>query len=124
MKIIPVWISGTLWFTAVAELTNYTFLQASTMDLHMGRNFTIPPVSIVAVFYLAVALFVPLYDLLIARAARRQWWRGLVGGVGAGWNYLGGPMGFGEGLEGGGELFKKKTGHVFGCKISNSKFFF
>ena len=27
--------------------------------------------SIVAVFYLAVALFVPLYDLLIARAARR-----------------------------------------------------
>ncbi|KAG2569483.1 hypothetical protein PVAP13_7NG423500 [Panicum virgatum] len=48
VKIIPVWISGTLWFTAVAELTNYTFLQASTMDLHMGRHFTIPPVSIVA----------------------------------------------------------------------------
>ena len=71
VKIIPVWISGTLWFTAVAELTNYTLLQALTMDLHMGRHFTIPPVSIVAVFYLAVALSVPLYDLLIARAARR-----------------------------------------------------
>jgi hypothetical protein len=70
VKIIPVWISGTLWFTAVAELTNYTFPQASTMDLHMGRHF-IPPVSIVAVFYPAVALFVPFYDLLIARAARR-----------------------------------------------------
>jgi len=71
VKIIPVWISGTLWFTTVAELTNYTLLQALTMYLHMGRHFTIPPVSIVAVFYLAVALFVPLYDLLIARAARR-----------------------------------------------------
>ncbi|XP_034585264.1 protein NRT1/ PTR FAMILY 2.13, partial [Setaria viridis] len=71
VKVIPVWISGTLWFTVVAELTNYTFLQASTMNLHMGRNFAIPPVSIAAVFYLAVALSVPVYDLLVARAARR-----------------------------------------------------
>ncbi|CAL5014370.1 unnamed protein product [Urochloa decumbens] len=71
VKVIPVWVSGTLWFTAVAELTNYTYLQASTMDLHMGRHFTIPAVSILAVFYLAVALSVPVYDLLVARAARR-----------------------------------------------------
>lgn len=41
------------------------------MNLHMGRNFAIPPVSIAAVFYLAVALSVPVYDLLVARAARR-----------------------------------------------------
>ncbi|KAL6651567.1 hypothetical protein ACP70R_010492 [Stipagrostis hirtigluma subsp. patula] len=71
VKIIPVWVSGVVWFTVVTEMTNYTFLQATTMDLHMGRRFTIPPVSIVAVFYLAVALFVPVYDLLIARAAQR-----------------------------------------------------
>ena len=71
LKIIPVWISGTLWFTVVTELINYTFLQASTMDLHMGKHFTIPPASIVAVLYLSVALFVPVYDLLIARAAHR-----------------------------------------------------
>ncbi|CAN6236532.1 unnamed protein product [Urochloa humidicola] len=71
VKVIPVWVSGTLWFTGVQELTNYTYLQASTMDLHMGRHFTIPPVSVLAVFYLAVALSVPVYDLLVARAARR-----------------------------------------------------
>ncbi|CAD6261896.1 unnamed protein product [Miscanthus lutarioriparius] len=71
LKIIPVWISGTMWFTVVTELINYTFLQASTMDLHMGKHFTIPPASIVAVLYLSVALFVPVYDLLIARAAQR-----------------------------------------------------
>ena len=41
------------------------------MDLHMGKHFTIPPASIVAVLYLSVALFVPIYDLLIARAAQR-----------------------------------------------------
>ncbi|KAF8660305.1 hypothetical protein HU200_057877 [Digitaria exilis] len=70
VKIIPVWISGTLWFTAVAELTNYTLIQAITMDLHIGKHFSIPEVSIIAVFYLAVALTVPVYDLLIARAAR------------------------------------------------------
>ncbi|CAN6229905.1 unnamed protein product [Urochloa humidicola] len=71
VKVIPVWISGTLWFTGVQELSNYTYLQASTMDLHMGKHFTIPAVSILAVFYLAVALSVPVYDLLVARAARR-----------------------------------------------------
>ncbi|XP_062183880.1 protein NRT1/ PTR FAMILY 2.13-like [Phragmites australis] len=70
VKIIPVWISAMVWFTAVTEMTNYTFLQALTMDLHMGRRFTIPPVSIIAVFYLCIALFVPVYDLLIARAAK------------------------------------------------------
>lgn len=72
LKIIPVWISGTVWFTMVTELTNYTFLQASTMDLHMGKHFTVPPASIVAVFYLAVALFVPVYDLLVSRATLRR----------------------------------------------------
>jgi len=41
------------------------------MDLRMGKHFTIPPASIVAVLYLSVALFVPIYDLLIARAAQR-----------------------------------------------------
>ncbi|XP_062227009.1 protein NRT1/ PTR FAMILY 2.13-like isoform X2 [Phragmites australis] len=71
VKIIPVWISGVVWFTVLTEMINYTFLQALTMDLHMGRSFTIPPVSILAVFYLSVALFVPVYDLVIARASRR-----------------------------------------------------
>ncbi|KAJ1273294.1 hypothetical protein BS78_06G269200 [Paspalum vaginatum] len=71
VKVVPVWISATVWFTVVTELLNYTFLQATTMDLRMGRHFTIPPVSILAVFYLSVALSVPVYDLLIARAARR-----------------------------------------------------
>uniref|UniRef100_A0A0E0KW99 Major facilitator superfamily (MFS) profile domain-containing protein n=1 Tax=Oryza punctata TaxID=4537 RepID=A0A0E0KW99_ORYPU len=46
-------------------------LHALTMDLHMGKRFTIPPVSIAAIFNLAVVLFVPVYDLIIARAAQR-----------------------------------------------------
>uniref|UniRef100_A0A0D9WAP4 Uncharacterized protein n=1 Tax=Leersia perrieri TaxID=77586 RepID=A0A0D9WAP4_9ORYZ len=71
VKIIPVWISGVMWFITLAELTNYTFLQALTMDLHMGKRFIVPPVSIVAIFYLSIVLFVPVYDLLITRAAQR-----------------------------------------------------
>uniref|UniRef100_A0A0E0KWA0 Major facilitator superfamily (MFS) profile domain-containing protein n=1 Tax=Oryza punctata TaxID=4537 RepID=A0A0E0KWA0_ORYPU len=46
-------------------------LHALTMDLHMGKRFTIPPVSIAAIFNLAIVLFVPVYDLIIARAAQR-----------------------------------------------------
>ncbi|XP_052152109.1 protein NRT1/ PTR FAMILY 2.13-like [Oryza glaberrima] len=79
VKIVPVWISGVMWFISVAELTNYTFLQALTMDLHMGRSFTIPPVSIAAIFNLAIVLFVPVYDLLVARAAQRV--TGVEGGI-------------------------------------------
>ncbi|KAF0890642.1 hypothetical protein E2562_004159 [Oryza meyeriana var. granulata] len=71
VKIVPVWISGVMWFVLVAEMSNYTFLQALTMDLHMGKSFTIPPVSIAAIFHLSIVLFVPVYDLLIARAAQR-----------------------------------------------------
>ncbi|TVU16433.1 hypothetical protein EJB05_39996, partial [Eragrostis curvula] len=71
VKIVPVWVSGVMWFTLMTEMTNYTFLQASTMDLHIGKRFTFPPISIIAVFYLAVALFVPVYDLLVSGIARR-----------------------------------------------------
>jgi dipeptide/tripeptide permease len=71
VKIVPVWVSGMMWFTLLTEMINYTFLQASTMDLRMGRRFTIPPMSIIAVFYLSVALFVPVYDLLVAGGAQR-----------------------------------------------------
>ncbi|WVZ60471.1 hypothetical protein U9M48_010487 [Paspalum notatum var. saurae] len=70
VKIVPVWVSGVLWFVVMTEMLNYTTIQALTMNLHIGSRFTIPPVSILAVFYLFVALFVPVYDLLIVRAAR------------------------------------------------------
>ncbi|CAD6214432.1 unnamed protein product [Miscanthus lutarioriparius] len=70
VKIVPVWVSGVVWFVVMTEMTNYTYIQSVTMDPHMGRRFTIPPVSILAVLYLAVALFLPVYDLLIVRAAQ------------------------------------------------------
>ncbi|CAD6206552.1 unnamed protein product [Miscanthus lutarioriparius] len=70
VKIVPVWVSGVVWFILMTEMINYTYIQSVTMDPHMGRRFTIPAVSIVAVFYLAVALFVPVYDLVIVRAAQ------------------------------------------------------
>ncbi|XP_047053651.1 protein NRT1/ PTR FAMILY 2.13-like [Lolium rigidum] len=71
VKIIPIWVSGMLWFIGMVEISNYTFLQALTMDLHMGKSFSIPPVSIIAIFYISVALFVPIYELLIATVAQR-----------------------------------------------------
>ncbi|XP_039780479.1 protein NRT1/ PTR FAMILY 2.13-like [Panicum virgatum] len=70
VKIIPVWVSGVVWFVVMTEMSNYTYIQALTMDLHIGSRFTIPPVSILAVFYLSVALCGPAFDLLISGAAR------------------------------------------------------
>ncbi|GJN01454.1 hypothetical protein PR202_ga18721 [Eleusine coracana subsp. coracana] len=67
VKVVPVWVSGVVWFTTLTEMVNYTFLQASTMDLHIGKHFTVPPISIIAFFYLSVALSVPVYDLLVTK---------------------------------------------------------
>ncbi|KAG2535415.1 hypothetical protein PVAP13_9NG112346 [Panicum virgatum] len=70
VKIIPVWVSGVVWFVVMTEMTNYTYIQALTMDLHIGSRFTFPPVSILAVLYLSVALSAPVLDLLVSGAAR------------------------------------------------------
>ncbi|KAL5214838.1 hypothetical protein ABZP36_003990 [Zizania latifolia] len=42
VKVVPVWISGVMVFLVITELTNYTLIQALTMDFHMGKSFTIP----------------------------------------------------------------------------------
>ncbi|CAL4935788.1 unnamed protein product [Urochloa decumbens] len=81
VKIAPLWVSGVAWFVVLTELSNYTYIQANTMDLHMGSRFTIPAVSILAVFNLCVAIFAPLFDLLSSLAARRLTKAGRGGGV-------------------------------------------
>jgi peptide/histidine transporter 3/4 len=80
VKITPLWISGVVWFIVLTEMSNYTLLQAMTMDLHMGSHFTIPVVSILAVFYLCVAIFAPVFDLLASSAARYRTKAPCVGG--------------------------------------------
>ncbi|CAL4927196.1 unnamed protein product [Urochloa decumbens] len=72
VKIAPLWVSGVVWFVVLTEMSNYTYIQANTMDLHMGSRFTVPAVSILAVFNLCVAIFAPLFDLLSSLAARRR----------------------------------------------------
>ncbi|GJN26154.1 hypothetical protein PR202_gb14063 [Eleusine coracana subsp. coracana] len=67
VKVVPVWVSGVVWFTTLTEMVNYTFFQANTMDLHIGKHFTVPPMSIIAFLYLSVALAVPVYDLLVTK---------------------------------------------------------
>ncbi|RCV41017.1 hypothetical protein SETIT_9G101800v2 [Setaria italica] len=84
VKIIPLWVSGVVWFIVLTEMINYTLIQAMTMDLRMGSRFTIPVVSILAVFYLSVALFAPVFDLLASIAARYRTKAPPGGGVGGG----------------------------------------
>ncbi|CAL4944241.1 unnamed protein product [Urochloa decumbens] len=81
VKIAPLWVSGVVWFVVLTEMSNYTYIQANTMDLHMGSRFTVPAVSILAVFNLCVAIFAPLFDLLSSLAARRRTKAGGGGGV-------------------------------------------
>ncbi|CAN6315352.1 unnamed protein product [Urochloa humidicola] len=82
VKIVPLWVSAVVWSVVLTEMSNYTYIQATTMDLHMGSHFTVPPVSILAVYSLCVAIFAPLFDLLASLAARRLTKAGDGGGGG------------------------------------------
>ncbi|KAJ3688516.1 hypothetical protein LUZ61_017680 [Rhynchospora tenuis] len=65
IRIIPVWFSGTLYFIVLTQLLNFTYLQAISMYRNLGSHFTIPSASIYAIAYLALTLFIPLYDMIL-----------------------------------------------------------
>ncbi|XP_059648898.1 protein NRT1/ PTR FAMILY 2.13-like [Cornus florida] len=62
IKIVPVWASGIICFTAIAQQATFTISQALKMDRHLGPNFQIPPGSLVVISMVTVGLWIPFYD--------------------------------------------------------------
>ncbi|KAJ3688515.1 hypothetical protein LUZ61_017679 [Rhynchospora tenuis] len=71
IRIIPVWFSGMFYFLLLTQLFNFTNLQGISMYRKLGPHFTIPPSSIYAICYLALTLFIPLYDIILVPLASK-----------------------------------------------------
>ncbi|RVW31294.1 Protein NRT1/ PTR family 2.13 [Vitis vinifera] len=70
LKIIPVWASGIICFTAISQQGTFTVSQALKMDRHLGPKFQIPAGSLIVISMLTVGIWVPFYDRLVERERR------------------------------------------------------
>lgn len=78
-RIMPIWASGIICFTAMAQQGTFTLSQASKMDRHMGPKFKIPAGSLSVISMITVGLWLPLYDRVIVASLRKI--TGLEGGI-------------------------------------------
>lgn len=70
-RIFPIWASGILGFTAMAQVATFIVSQAMKMDRHLGPNFQIPAGSLQVVSFIVIGLWVPFYDQVCVPALRK-----------------------------------------------------
>uniref|UniRef100_A0ACD5XD66 Uncharacterized protein n=1 Tax=Avena sativa TaxID=4498 RepID=A0ACD5XD66_AVESA len=71
IRIVPICISGITCFLALAQQFTYIILQTLTMDRHLGPHFEIPAGTVTSISFVALALFIPIYDRILVPMARR-----------------------------------------------------
>ena len=71
LKIIPVWASGIICFTAISQQVTFTVSQALKMDRHLGPKFQIPAGSLMVISMLTVGIWVPFYDRILVPALQK-----------------------------------------------------
>lgn len=71
IRIMPIWASGIISFTSMAQQGTFTLSQALKMDRHLGPNFQIPAASISVISMLTIAIFLPIYDRIIVPVLRK-----------------------------------------------------
>ncbi|VAI62446.1 unnamed protein product [Triticum turgidum subsp. durum] len=70
LRVFPVWASLLFFFAVTAQMSSTLIEQGMAMDQHVGR-FTVPPASLSTFDILAVAAFIPVYDLVLVPLVRR-----------------------------------------------------
>ncbi|MCE3049449.1 hypothetical protein HAX54_044832 [Datura stramonium] len=71
LKIIPVWATGIICFTAMAQQGTFTISQALKMDRHLGPKFQIPAGSLSVISMITVGIWLPIYDRFIVPSLRK-----------------------------------------------------
>ncbi|KAK1282230.1 Nitrate transporter 1.7 [Acorus calamus] len=71
IRIVPIWASGVICFTAMAQQSTITVLQAMKMDRHLGPHFRIPVGSLGVFSMLAMTIWIPIYDRLLVPTVQR-----------------------------------------------------
>lgn len=68
---LPIWATTIIFWTVYAQMTTFSVSQATTMDRHISNSFEIPAASLTVFFVGTILLTVPIYDRIIAPAARK-----------------------------------------------------
>ncbi|XP_077235453.1 nitrate transporter 1.1 [Tasmannia lanceolata] len=71
IRMLPIWATTIMFWTIYAQMTTFSVSQATTMDLHIGKSFKIPPASLTVFFVGAILLTVPIYDRIVTPIARK-----------------------------------------------------
>ncbi|KAJ4711254.1 NRT1/PTR family protein 2.2 [Melia azedarach] len=71
IRIIPIFINGIITLIAMLQQSTFTISQAMKMDRNLGPDFKIPPGSMVAISYLTIVVWVPIYDRVLVPALRK-----------------------------------------------------
>ncbi|GMJ03298.1 nitrate transporter 1.7, NRT1/ PTR family 2.13 [Hibiscus trionum] len=71
IRIIPVWSTGIIGFTAMGYMWTFTVPQALIMDRRLGPKFIIPAGSMMVIQMIVIGIFVPVYDRIIAPALQK-----------------------------------------------------
>ncbi|KAG8366287.1 hypothetical protein BUALT_Bualt17G0060700 [Buddleja alternifolia] len=70
-KIFPIWASGIICFTAMAQQGTFTTSQASKMDRHIGPHFKIPIGSLSVISFVTIGIWLPFYDRVLVPSLRK-----------------------------------------------------
>lgn len=66
LRVIPIWIAGTIYYVSVVQSQNYVIFQAIQTDSKLGHiNFHIPPASFIVISMLSITIWLPIYDRLL-----------------------------------------------------------
>ncbi|XP_010256203.1 PREDICTED: protein NRT1/ PTR FAMILY 2.13 [Nelumbo nucifera] len=71
IRVVPIWASCIICFTAMAQQWTFTTVQALKMDRHLGPKFQIPAGSLMIISMITIGLWLPFYDRVLVPALRR-----------------------------------------------------
>ncbi|CAK9172211.1 unnamed protein product [Ilex paraguariensis] len=71
VRVVPIWASGIICFTAMAQQGTFTISQAMKMDRHLGPKFQIPAGSLVVISMITVGAWLPFYDRILVPSLRK-----------------------------------------------------
>ncbi|XP_031274929.1 protein NRT1/ PTR FAMILY 5.4-like, partial [Pistacia vera] len=79
IRVIPIWLACLMFFAVQAQNRTFFTKQGSTMIKSIGPHFELPPAALQSVIGLAILIFVPIYDQVFVRLARKK--TGLPSGI-------------------------------------------
>lgn len=72
VRVLPIWISGIIYYVVLNQMTNYVVIQAMQADRRVGKHdFHIPAASYNIFTMLSLSVWIPIYDRLLVPFLRK-----------------------------------------------------